>query len=129
VEEARESPHYKVLKAICLSNLGIEFDKAHRILDELLDEKNDLAVYAKAIAFLNAKDYDSAIEFFQKAYDLDPEKLMMAKEMREKTEQLKNKAEGKVLEVKLERIFICERCEETFKSSTDLSQHMLNHSR
>jgi hypothetical protein len=38
VSKVRESSYYRVLRAVCLVNLGIDIESAHRILDEVLLE-------------------------------------------------------------------------------------------
>lgn len=82
------SIHYKILKATCLVNLGIDIEKAHRILDEVLiiENKNEFAHYTKGLAFYKEKKLISAIECFEKAVELDKSGSM------EKAKHLKDKA-------------------------------------
>lgn len=89
-ETARNSSHYKVLKAVCLVNLNKKFDEAHHILDQVLADENDnaFAHYCKGLAFFYKLDMAKAIPCFDKAIECDKNCSMgMAKMMKAKAEQ------------------------------------------
>lgn len=137
VAKAKESPHYKVLKAACYINLHIHVDLTHQILDELLvvDDNNEFAYYCKGLAYFNEKNFEEAIKCLDKAFDLNPKTMPKAKELRDKAERFLEPAKNESGEVEISMEtnpdsarLTCEICRKVFASFSNMRRHRLLHS-
>jgi tetratricopeptide (TPR) repeat protein len=136
VKKAKDSPHYRVLKAACFVNLGIQRELTHRILDEVLgeDDSNEFAIYCKGLAFFNEKNFEEAIKCFDKAIELNPKGMAKAEVMRSKA--LMHLEPPKMYEVESRvkqeanpvKSLSCIICSKTFGSYSNLKRHTLLHS-
>lgn len=64
---------YDILKSACLIHMGKKLVDAHKILDDILlkHPNNSFTIYAKGLAFYHEEKWDEAIEYFERARELD----------------------------------------------------------
>lgn len=95
--------HYKILLAGALTMLGKEIDKAHLILDEILQfaPMNSSALYAKGVAFYFEQKMDESVKMFDKAIESNSE-MDKARDMKMRIDLERRKA-----------VIMVERVEET----------------
>lgn len=137
IQLIRNSFPYKILKATCFVNLGIEIETAHSILDEVLENScnNEFAHYCKGLVFFHEKIFGKAAACFEKAIELDTLGTMQkAKEMRIKALDLMKEGEEEQ-KVKIQESDqkqnnsdilnkTCKICQKTFTKRHGLKRHM-----